>query len=158
MAQELFISKETRERARREQLIKKGLQLWRDHAEEYRVLPYKYFFYLTEKKIAGIKLNKICSTFCTEENYPEIPLFRILHTSEALAWLSDKTTEELEAELDEIVFVIGGDYLYRSMREWVAEAIYLLSHDKPHPFSLAMGTSSEIAKPKHTPSLVTVAE
>ena len=160
MAQELFMNQETRERARKERLVKRGMQLWNDYAKEYRVLPYKYFFYLEEKKTAGIRLNKIRATFCREENYPEVPFFRILYISEAIAWLEDKTSDELEKEFEAIEFMIDGDYLYRSMKEWVAEAVYLLSHDKPNPFSLAMGTpnSGGTTKSRRAPSLVTAAE
>lgn len=159
MAQELFISEETRERARKERLVNKGMRLWCDYAEEYRVLPYKYFFYLAEKKSAGMKLNKICATFCSEDNYPEIPFFRILDIGDALAWLKEKDSDELESLLGEIEFLLGSNYLYRSMREWVIEAIYLLSHDKPRPRSLAMGVSnSRHTRSRRCSPFVTAAE
>ena len=152
MAQELFRNRETEARERKDRLVKRGLLLWRQYAEEYRVLPYKYFFYLVEKKKAKLKLNKIPSVHCDADEYPEIPFFRILNPDEALVWLEDMDVDTLQEEISNIQFIIDTNYLYKSMKEWVAEAIYLLSHKKPGAFSLAMGVSRERYAPvsKHT--------
>lgn len=141
MAQDLFETDEMRKSKKRDELIARGMLLWFQCAEEYRVLPYKYLFLMDEKKSLKIPVKKI-SHFRFEE-YQDLQFFKILSEDEARAWLEDKTLSELTREVERIEKFINEDYIYRSIKCWVAEAIYTIAHSKrPNTYCLATGVSN----------------
>ena len=125
-----------REARMRAHLIDRLMIYWRECAEEYRILPFKYLFLLEEKRKAKVKLKRLMGKPLDE--YPEIPFFRITASQEARAWCESKRTGELEYELYRLEFTLGGDHSYRSLKAWISDTNYTLYHAKPSKFSLAM--------------------
>ena len=137
MAQEVYdIENDAREQRRRANLIGRMMSLWRECAEDYRVLPFKYLFLLEEKRKAKIKLKKPTLRL---EDYPVVPFFNILLEEDAKEWLNSKNTDELDYEIYRLSSVLEDDYTYRTIKDWVVDANYTLQHlKKPNRFSLIM--------------------
>ena len=128
MAQEtltLFQTKESKKQAKRAELIARALSFWANSAEEYRNLPYKYFFCLAEKRRLGLSKKGLP---LKEEDWPRLPLFYIMDFEVAKEWLEQKSTKELIELVNSLDEVIHYNYAYCSMREWVRDATYLITH------------------------------
>lgn len=147
MAQSVFQTKETKEQAKREELIAQAIGLWKLSAEEYRILPYKYFFCLAEKRRLGLSINKLP---LQEEDWPQVPLFYILSEDYAKFWLKQKTTKELVQLVEQVQEVIGYNYAYCSIKEWVRDATYLITHASPtkksHKKKVVISETEEVIK------------
>lgn len=117
---------DAREQRRRFYLIDQMISLWRSSAEEYRILPLKYLFLIKEKRAAKLTLNAFSVRILDE--YPNIPFFNLTHESEARVWLESKTTPDLEYELYSLEYTLGGNHAYKSLKDWIIDANYKLSH------------------------------
>ena len=136
LAQETYdVENDAKERRRRVNLIGRMMTLWRECAEDYRVLPFKYLFLLEEKRRAKITLKKPTLRL---EDYPSIPFFDILVEEEAREWLNSKSTDELDYEIYRLSSILQDDYTYRTIKDWVVDANYKLQHKKPSKFSIIM--------------------
>lgn len=121
----LFQTKEQKEQGKRVELIAKALAFWATSSEEYRNLPYQYFFLLEEKRRLGLSKKGLPITM---EDWPMISLFFILDFEVAKDWLNEKSTKELENLVTYVDESVHYNYAYCSMREWVRDATYLVSH------------------------------
>lgn len=136
LAQDVFEQEmDARERSRRANMIDRMMNLWRSSAEEYRVLPLKYLFLRAEKRAANMALHAPSGKL-TE--YPAIPFFDILNEDMARVWLETKKTSELEYELYILEYTLGQNYYYKSLKTWVSDANYKLSHRKKAKLTLMM--------------------
>ena len=128
----IFTTKEQKDKQKRKELIEKALTLWARHAEEYRNLPYRYFFLLEEKTRLGLTPNQLP---LTEKDWPRIPLFYIINGDEAREWLKQKRTTEIYLMIERIEEAVGYNYAYCSIKEWVKDAKYLVTHAEYMPSS-----------------------
>ena len=123
----LLLGEREGEEIRRAQLIEKALTLWRNNAENYRVLPLKYTFLLREKKRLKMRpVNQVSSSVLKE--YPEIKFFRILDESEAAAFVADfpGSAEELDYMVSKIEYIVSYNHAYNTLKNWVQEASHLI--------------------------------
>lgn len=127
-AQELYGKKEVDER---ERLIKKGLELWRQHAKTYRILPIKYRFLVSAKKELKIKARPFSKEVL--KDYPSIRFFDILGEDDARWFLKNKPTALIRVIVDKAERTVSEDYVYRSLLSWVKEAMYIIEHPKVCP-------------------------
>lgn len=125
-AQAVFKTKESEDLKKRKSLINRGMLLWDTTAEHYRALPEQYKTLLEEKRKNKIPVGRLRSGIVND--YPVVRFFEIEDRDEALSWLSQKGLARLEDEISSISFVLEENYSYRTMRDWVKEAIYQIDH------------------------------
>ena len=135
MAQGLFVTEEIIEQRKHDALVQRGMSLWAQKAEDYRVLPFKYLFLLGLLKERRLKLKKLPKNRL--DDYPDVPLFNIFEKAEAEAWLEEKDIPDLERELEHIDFLLKTSYTYTSLKSWLVDAVYRLENKRPSAFSLA---------------------
>lgn len=135
MAQELFMTDERMEQREREKLIERGMIIWRECAEDYRTLIIKYLFLIEEKRKKKLPPKRVPKAAL--EDYPIIPFLRILEEDEAKFVLESMSTYELRMAVEDIDFTLASDYSFRTIKGWVTDTIYALTHEKPRAFSLA---------------------
>ena len=124
MTQALFLTEEEVKKRKKNELINRCMTIWAESATEYRLLPYKYFFLLNEKRAAGLPLRKLKIDLLAD--YPEVCFFRIFDEPSAKAWLEDMELDTLERELDHLES-LSTNYSYVSLKSWVFDTIYSLS-------------------------------
>lgn len=127
-AQELYGKKEVSER---EKLIKKGLELWRQHARTYRILPIEYKFLVSAKKELKIPTRPFSKAVLRD--YPSIKFFDILGEDDARWFLEKRPTTFIRVIVDKAERTISEDYVYCSLLSWVKEAMYVIEHPKVCP-------------------------
>lgn len=125
---ELYFTDEDVERRKKERLISKAMELWRGNAAEYRVLPIRYFFLLSEKRAAGLPLRGLSKSEL--DDYPEVYFFRITEEQVARDWLKTLEMYQLRKEVERLDFVLKSDYSYVTLKSWVADSIYCLAHQR----------------------------
>lgn len=130
-AHELFKTKLVEEK--REELISQIMVLWKENAVDYRTLPLRYRFLLKERKKGNLKLrynNKFYSVNYVRpgvlREYPEIPFLRILDEETARISLSDLNLGRLVRRLRQLNNLTA-NCAYRTLKDWVADANYILN-------------------------------
>lgn len=124
MGTKVFITEEDRQQNRRRELEVRARSLWANFAEEYKKMPFDYFFCLQEKKQRGLKLHKLPVTV---EDYPNLPLLRYYKLEDVDNFIKHLTTVELSTLVEETEDAVYHHYVLCSLREWLRDAKYLIN-------------------------------
>lgn len=125
MALAVFMTDKRREEILAEKMIQEALELWRRNATEYKTLPSRYHDLLEKKRQAQIKpLRKLSNEVLAD--YPKIPLLEFDTEEQAYKAICEwSKSGELGAVIENTRFLLGGDYVYSTLKNWVNETKYL---------------------------------
>lgn len=146
-AHKIFITEEDRKQNRRKELEVRALSLWASYAEEYKTLPFDYFFCLQEKRKRKLRLHRLPVAI---EDYPNLPLLRYVNRYDAEKFVNKLTFDELSYIVETTEDAVEHDYAIRSLREWLRDAKYIIRrHDEQQKSSsnIPPTTADTIASP-----------
>lgn len=133
-AHELFQDETELLERRRKELISQLMQLWRVNAYDYRTLPLRYQFLLSEKKAGNLQLRYNKKLYSVNRvnpgvlrEYPDIPFLRILCEEVAYASIDGMSLSELTCQLSRLELDLTANCAYRTLKAWVADASYILN-------------------------------
>ena len=125
----------------RDSLIEQAVELWRIHAETYRTNMFRYKFLIAwkrelMKKYKKLSLRKIPRYIL--DDYPDLPLFRLLDEDSVRIELNAMAMPELSYLVYFIKFELECNHAYRTVNNRVMEMLYEISHidQKPSVFGI----------------------
>ena len=125
----------------RDSLIEQAVELWRVHAETYRTNIFRYKFLIAWKRelmksYKKLALKKIPRYIL--DDYPDLPLFRIVDEDSVRIALEEMATPELSYLVYYIRYELECNHAYRTVNTRVMEMLYEISHidDKPSAFGI----------------------
>ena len=125
----------------RDSLIEQAVELWRIHAETYRTNPFRYFFLIAWKRelmksSKKLTLRKIPRYIL--DDYPDLPLFRLLDEDSVRITLDKMADPELSYLIYYVKYQLECNHAYRTVNTRVMEMLYEMAHlnDRPTPFGV----------------------
>lgn len=114
-------------------LISKALLIWEIESPKYCTNLDTYHALLQRKKDLGIRSIRPIKKSTLRE-YPQIPFLKIKQIEKAKEFLSRQSISELRVLINNMEYVLKYNYSYKTISNWIAEAVYLIEHagqDKP---------------------------
>lgn len=128
MGTKVFITEEDKKQITRKELEGRAISLWSTYSEEYKTLPFKYFFCLQEKRARRLKLNRLPVSV---EDYPNLPLLYQARYDDLERYIKRLSSYELRYIVEDTEDAVKHNYVITSLREWLKDATYLIKrHDE----------------------------